>query len=328
MSAGTQKMGRAMIHAAMMILLALGITFPASLGIWQANRAHERAYFAERIAYERHLPPPADAVALIDTLGYRPVQARRGEPVPRRFLAALPDDLDRIHDVAARKRLFFASILPLVLRVNELIAEDRERLLALEAKVRGGQRLDDWEQRWLVSLAKRFGLRRVQAPEDIDFERLKRRVDIVPPSIALAQAAIESGWGQSRFAREGNALYGQWTWNAAHDGIVPERREAGKRHRIRAFDFLIDSVGAYMNNLNRAPAYRAFRQLRAALRAEGKPLRGSPLVPALRAYSERGEAYVAELQAIIAANDLEDFDDARLAPPTAPLPVEVLAGAS
>ncbi|MFQ5346742.1 MAG: glucosaminidase domain-containing protein [Rhodothalassiaceae bacterium] len=312
-----------MIEAVFTILLALGLTLPVPLGVWQVNRAHERAYFAERIAYERHLPPPADATALIDTLGYHPAQARSGAPVPRRFLAALPDDLDRVQDVAARKRLFFASILPLVLRVNELIAEDRKRLLALETKVRSGQRLDDWERHWLGALAKRYGLRRGRAPEDIDFARLKRRVDIVPPSIALAQAAIESGWGQSRFA-----LYGQWTWNASHDGIVPERREEGKRHRIRAFDFLIDSVGAYMNNLNRAPAYRAFRQLRAALRAEGRPLHGSPLVPALRAYSERGEAYVAELQAIIAANELEDFDDARLAPPTAPLPVEVLAGAS
>ena len=307
-------MHRLLTRTGRLLMLALVPALPAKLAQWQVGQAYERAYFAERIAYRRHLPAPDAVSALHDLLGYDLDAVRRGAPVPRRFLAALPKDLDRVSDTAQRKRIFFASILPLVLRVNELISEDRTRLLVLAAKARNGQALNDWERRWLAALAAHYGLVAEAEEEEIDFARLERRVDIIPPSLALAQAAIESGWGRSRFAREGNALYGQWTWNDGDDGIVPARRGDGMTHRIRAFPFLIDSVGAYADNLNRNSAYRAFRQVRAVLRRRGGPLHGIDLVATLRAYSERRDAYVAELRAIIAANDLDDFDDARLAP--------------
>ncbi len=308
-------MSRPLTRTGRLFMLALALALPASLAEWQVGRAYERAYFAERIAYQRHLPAPDAGAALHDLLGYDLDAVRRGAPVPRKFLASLPKDLDRVSDTAERKRLFFAGILPLILRVNELISEDRTRLLALETKVGSGQGLNDWERRWLATLAAHYGLAPRQGAEETDFARLEHRVDIIPPSLALAQAAIESGWGRSRFAREGNALYGQWTWDDGDDGIVPARRGDGMTHRIRAFPFLIDSVGAYADNLNRNPAYRAFRRVRSALRRGGGPLRGIDLVQTLRAYSERRDAYVAELKAIIAANDLGDFDNARLAPP-------------
>ena len=298
-------MPRLLTRTGRLLMLALTLALPGMLAKWQVERAYERAYFAERIAYQRHLPAPDAVSALYDMLGYRPDAVRQGAPVPRIFLADLPDDLDRISDTSERKQIFFASILPLVLRVNELILEDRTRLLALKAKIEQGRQLNDWERRWLAALAARYGLRKGVAAGASGLARLVRRVDIIPPSLALAQAAIESGWGRSRFVREGNALFGQWTWSDAHDGIVPRRRGEGRSHRVRA----------YALNLNRAPAYRDFRRRREELRQAGGVLHGLDLVPSLRAYSTRRDAYVAELSAIIAANRLEDFDDARLAPP-------------
>jgi Bax protein len=222
------------------------------------------------------------------------------------FLASIPADLPRIRLAEQRKIMFIQTALPLILHVNEVILHDRERIKALRAQIRAGETLDDYDREWLESKADEYGL------DTVDFDRLLRRVDIIPPSLALAQSAEESGWGTSRFAQEGNALFGQRVWKPHRKGIVPEERPEGEQFRVRAFDHLIDGVKSYAQNLNIHRAYDAFRSKRAALRREGAPLDGGALAGTLEAYSERGADYVGTLMTIIRVNGLALFDGARL----------------
>ncbi|GEQ98328.1 hypothetical protein JCM17844_19650 [Iodidimonas gelatinilytica] len=285
-----------------------------AMAVFQGNMARERAFSADRVVYARHLPPPDALDQLYQKLGYRLPDVRKGtHAVPRIFFASLPDGLQDIPRATDRKRAFIATMLPLILRVNELVLEDRKRLLSLMEQRTKGARLSTLNKRWLHRLARNYGLGADFKIRDDSLKRLEKRVDIVPPSLALAQAAIESGWGTSRFAQTGNALYGQWTWNDEDNGIVPTRRGSGKTHRIKAFDFLIDSVRGYIGNINRNRAYTHLRTIRQKLRANNQPVTGRPLTPGLIQYSERREAYVQDLQSIISGNRLEDFDAARLA---------------
>lgn len=239
-------------------------------------------------------------------IGYRLEHVREHGQVPRVFLASIPADLPRIRLAEQRKIMFIQTALPLILHVNEVILHDRERIKALRAQIRAGETLDDYDREWLESKADEYGL------DTVDFDRLLRRVDIIPPSLALAQSAEESGWGTSRFAQEGNALFGQRVWKPHRKGIVPEERPEGEQFRVRAFDHLIDGVKSYARNLNIHRAYDAFRSKRAALRREGAPLDGGALAGTLEAYSERGADYVGTLMTIIRVNGLALFDGARL----------------
>lgn len=240
-----------------------------------------------------------------DALAYDLADIRKGvADVPRAYLTALPDDMAGVAETDKRKHAFVKAILPLILKTNETIAADRARLLRLEARLDRGELVPAAEVAWLEELAGRYGIAVGNLKE------LKRRVDVIPPSLALAQAAEESGWGTSRFALLGNAIYGQWT--AADNGMVPENRSDGARHQVRAFEALESSVAAYMTNLNTHNAYREFRARRADLRARGKALDGNLLAPSLHRYSQRGQDYVTTIRTIIKANELEHFDKVRL----------------
>ena len=243
---------------------------------------------------------------IFSRMGYHLEHVREHGRVPRVFLASIPADLTRIRLAEQRKIMFIQTALPLILHVNEVILHDRERIKALRAKTRAGETLDDYDREWLDAKADEYGL------DTVDFDRLLRRVDIIPPSLALAQSAEESGWGTSRFAQEGNALFGQRVWKPHRKGMVPEERPEGEQFRVRAFDHLIDGVKSYAQNLNIHRAYDAFRSKRAALRREGAPLDGGALAGTLEAYSERGTDYVQALMAIIRVNGLTLFDGARL----------------
>lgn len=254
---------------------------------------------------------PADGglSAHSDALGYDLGAVIEGQGmVPRVTLASMPSDLNRIRETEQRKAVFFKSVLPLVLQVNEQIVEDRKRLWALSVSVKAGETPDAVDRLWLAVMADRYNTRRG------DIGALLKRHDVVPPSLALAQAATESAWGTSRFVREGNAMFGQWTFSDRHDGIVPNAREDDKTHRVRAFDSLYESVLSYVTNLNKHNAYKEFRLLRADMRANGRALDGVRLAATLHRYSERGADYVSELLAIIQGNDLERLDTARLSP--------------
>ena len=227
-----------------------------------------------------------------------------GRAVPRLFVSPLPEDLKSVRPATERKKLFIQSILPQVLLVNDLVLASRRRLLALKDDILAGS-LSRRDRDWLAEIKSRYRI------ESDDLDELISRVDAVPVALALAQAAIESGWGTSRFAREGNALFGQWTW-ARRGGLVPKKRDEGATHSIRAFRQIADSVSAYMRNLNTHSAYARFRKVRAAIRRSGGRLDSMTLAMTLDRYSQRGEAYVADVRGIIRRNRLDRFDNAAL----------------
>ncbi len=241
-----------------------------------------------------------------ETMGYRLEHIREnGAPVPRVFLAEMPRDLHAVPEVALKKTVFFQTMLPLILQENERILADRHRLIRLKAEQALGNPLAARDRLWLAVLADRYKVK------DEKLDKLLSRVDVIPPSLAMAQAAEESGWGTSRFAQHGNAIFGQWT-TADGEGLIPEDRPEGMDHKVRAFDNLQQSVAAYMRNLNTHRAYASLRRERAKLRQRGDALDGKALAGTLTKYSERGQEYVDSVRTIIDANGLRALDDARL----------------
>ena len=194
-----------------------------------------------------------------------------------------------------------------MLQVNEQILEDRTRLKHLKTAQQQGP-LSALDRLWLAVMAERYGTKRG------NIDAVLKRHDVVPPSLALAQAATESAWGSSRFVREGNAMFGEWTFSPEHLGLVPAGRDLGKTHRVRAFTSLYESIDSYVTNLNKHRAYKEYRVMRSAMRDQGQPLDGMRLAGTLHRYSERGADYVNELRAIISSNDLRLVDDAQLSP--------------
>lgn len=216
---------------------------------------------------------------------------------------AFPPGL-RALEAQTRKRLFFGALLPAVLAENARIRRERGRLEFAFARgwlVPGGRL-----HRYVTTLSARYGMQ--GDPNDPRFQRrLLHRVDEVPPALALAQAANESAWGTSRFAREGNNLFGHWTWDRTR-GMVPRRRNAGAKHFVRIFPDVRSSVRAYLHNLNAGRAYRRLREMRAVMRAAGQPLDPMVLAGGLLRYSERGQAYVDAIRALMRDNGLEGLD--------------------
>lgn len=226
--------------------------------------------------------------------------------IERSFIHTLPADLGSIQSVSEVKARFVEVLLPHVLEANELVMGERSKLLEISYLIEAGKRLSPADAAWLQSLAKRYRVK------DADIAELLRRVDVIPPSLALTQAAIESGWGRSRFAVEGQALFGQWT-SVAGAGIVPADRSADATHEVRKFASLGHSVRSYMRNLNSHRAYRQFRSARAEIRAAGDAPDGHSLSVHLYSYSSRGVDYVADVQSIMQFNDLRRYDHAKFA---------------
>lgn len=239
-------------------------------------------------------------------MGYELDMIRAGnQPVPRVFLARLPGDLGAVRQVDLKKSVFFKTTLPLILKENERILNDRRRLLDLKNKTDRGQTIETNDDDWLTRLYRRY------KTDEGDLTTLVTRVDIIPVSLAMAQAAEESGWGTSRFAQRGNALFGQWT-TADDEGLVPKDRAEGKTHKVKKFDTLAASVAGYMRNLNTHGAYKSLRAERARMRRAGQSLDGHRLAGTLTKYSERGQKYVDSIRLMIDANDLRALDQAEL----------------
>lgn len=259
------------------------------------------------------LPGPGGAFSHLDyPLPWAPAKVRDTvvTSVPRLFLASLPDRLPAIESVNTRKEVFIRTMLPLVLRANEMVLSQRRHLVVLAERIGEGDALDEDDLAWLDRLALDYNVKATDPA--VAVRHLLNRVDAVPPSLALAQAAIESGWGTSRFAQQGNALFGQWTFEPG-TGIVPAGREEGATHEIKTFPHLLDAVRAYLRNLNTHRAYRELRDRRARMRAEGVPLDALALADTLTRYSERGQAYVDSLKSVIRYNRLRVLDRLRLA---------------
>ena len=237
------------------------------------------------------------------------------EAVPRYFIPSWPVDWAKIEDSDQRKRRFLKLLLPLVLQENEKLLNNRKSMLELAEKANEGEKLHPQEEIWRIRIAAEVDLPETASPEEILL-----RLDIVPVSLALAQAAIETGWGSSRFVREGNALFGEWSNG---EGMIPEQREPGDTHTVRRFENLGHSVASYMRNLNTHAAYEDFRQARYLLRKTGLEPDGEALALTLKSYSEKGESYLSLVRALIRDNELALLDQASLQPLGAPSQVQV-----
>ncbi len=242
------------------------------------------------------------ALNLFDDLGYDLKQVRAGKKVKPIYLTKLPKDIKTLGDTKKKRELFIKIILPLILDENSKITEDRNKLF----KILGKNFNTPGERVWLKRRFKEYKI------EDKDLAKLKMRMDIIPTSIAIAQAANESGWGTSRFALEGNALFGQWTWSKK--GISPKKKDKNQTHKVLQFQILKASVKAYKNNLNTHNAYKEFREARAKIRENDEKINGLELTKYLKNYAGIGEKYVTILDSIIERNSLTDFDKADLLP--------------
>jgi uncharacterized FlgJ-related protein len=218
--------------------------------------------------------------------------------------------------VPDKKEVFYRFMLPLVMHANRMVLDRRERLASLRSDVEAGSPLAADDRAWLRGVGE--VLRANTPAEDADdqlmlplIDELLYKLDVLPPGLVLGQAAYESGYGTSRFAVEGNALFGQWIYGG--EGMVPgQQRVSHGDHRIAKFDWPFDSVRGYYINISGHPAYEPLRKIRAERRAAGKPLTSLALADGLIRYSERGQKYVDTLKGIIRVNKLDIADDAVL----------------
>ncbi len=216
------------------------------------------------------------------------------------YFTQFPRDLDNLQSVQLKKETFIKIVLPLIVAENEKIVDDREKLKVLIEK----KFTSDAEKQWLRQKLLEYKVKKGNLDE------LLIRMDMIPVSIALAQAAKESGWGTSRFALEGNAIFGQWTWDG--QGIAPLKRDGDKNHKILKFPILRASVKAYKNNLNTHKSYLKFREKRKSLRTKNKKITGLALTDTLKNYAQTGSEYTKILNQIITQNRLSDFELVRL----------------
>ena len=244
---------------------------------------------------------------LFEDTGYNLNDVRKKKLVKPVALTLLPQEIKMIENSKKRKEFFIQIVLPLIIEENNNIKLDRKTLFTIINKSNNSNS----EKKWLEKKYKQYGVK------SGDLSSLKIRMDEIPVSLAIAQAAKETGWGTSRFALEGNALFGQWTWSG--EGLKPKEAKEGENHKVMKFNILQASVRAYQRNINTHSTYKDFRKARAKLRDNNKPLDSIELSKYLNKYAETGNQYVEVLQKIIRQNKLQDFDDAKLLPASANL---------
>jgi Bax protein len=233
---------------------------------------------------------------------YTLADVRQGEAVPPIRVERVPDDLVT-KDGNIRKALFITALLPVILEVNQRVLAEREQLLYLRGKLATSAGVTSIERFWLEQLANKYA-----TPVD-RLDELMRRVDVVPPSMAIAQSGVESGWGTSFAARSGNALFGQIQSAGNHSVAVPWQPGAGMP---QPFANVGEAAESYVLNLNTHGAYAAFRNERAAMRDHGENIDGYKLAGQLVRYSELGQQYVGFIRQVIRDDKLTDFDKAKL----------------
>ncbi len=240
--------------------------------------------------------------SLFKEVNYNLKDVRETKLVKPVDIGLLPNEIKNIGNTKKRKNMFIKIVLPLIVKENNKIRVDRKRLFIILNKNSN----TNIEKKWLEKKYKQYGVRKN------DLSTLKVRMDEIPVSLAIAQAAKETGWGTSRFALKGNALFGQWTWSG--DGLKPKNADEGKDHKVMKFHSLQLSVRAYLRNLNTHTTYKNLRKARTEFRNQNKPLDSLVLSRYLDKYAETGSQYIEVLQKIIEQNDLKDFDEARLLP--------------
>jgi Bax protein len=239
-------------------------------------------------------------LTLFDDVNYDLKKVRNNKLVKPIYFTQFPKDLDEITSVQLKKETFIKIVLPLVVAENQKILDDRFKLQKIMKKKMTSEK----EKSWLRQKLKEYKVKKG------DINKLERRMDIIPVSIAIAQAAKESGWGTSRFALEGNAIFGQWTWNGK--GIAPLERNKEQTHKILRFPILRASVKAYKNNLNTHNGYQEFRKKRSVLRKRKSSIDGMKLIHSLDNYAQNGKEYTKILAKIMEQNSLKDFENVKL----------------
>ena len=238
---------------------------------------------------------------------YNLKKIRKDKIVKPVIISLLPNEIKKIENTKKRKNLFIQIVLPLILEENNRIRIDRKKLFSILNKNINS----NVEKRWINKKFKQYGV------VNKDLSTLKIRMDTVPVSLAIAQSAKETGWGTSRFALEGNALFGQWTWEG--EGIKPSGADTNSTHKVMKFKVLKASVRAYIRNLNTHRSYKSFRRERAEQRDNFEKFNSLELANHLDKYAETGKEYVKILKQIIKQNSLTDFDDAKILPTTTQL---------
>ena len=275
----------------------------ASIKIDDPKKDSTDRFFEEKDTRGFNTPHARSVLALFNELKYDLGEIREGKPVKPVFFTQLPRGINELDSIKNRKKIFIQIVLPLVLSENESILAERKKIIFL-SKSRSISKTD---QLWLD---KKFKYYKVK---NKDYELLLSKVDIIPPSLAIAQAAYESGWGTSRFALEGNSLFGQRTW-ASKSGLVPLKRDQDQTFKVTKFDIIRASVKAYKKNLNTHKSYENLRLERKKMRDQGQEISGIKLSQHLDKYSEIKDKYVIYLQKIIEQNSLTDFDKSILLP--------------
>lgn len=247
------------------------------------------------------------AVLAVAVFGYR-VSQQSGEvagierlPVPSNI-----PDFSSYTDVRKKKEDFFEFMLPMIRNANAAVLAERELVAELARKIRNGETLSKRERNRLSGLLKKYRIKAAGEPTETTVDELLKRVDVVPASLILAQAANESAWGTSRFATQANNFFGIWCFEPGC-GVTPRYRDDGLTHEVKKFASVQQGVSYYLQTINSNPAYRQLREIRARLREDQSRVLGVALAEGLARYSERGSAYVEELQAMIEYNKLQRY---------------------
>ncbi len=300
-----------MIEKPQYFLGLLALLFMAFLSSGGPSVDESAVYSADRL----HIFEPRNVRDLSDRLPSTRSELSTGDLlIPNVAPARLPEDI-QILSGTRLKMLFMRSLLPHILFQNEVIEEERDALLEYAGRIERGDEIPDRLKAAMVSLTQKYRVNtltdsRLPGPRTV--KRLLKRVDTIPVSLALAQAAHESGWGRSRFALEGNNLFGHWKTDGP-EGMIPEARPEGERYSLAVFTTISEAVERYFVNLNTHPAYRNFREYRARMRERNMGPDPVVLVGTLDQYSERGQDYILDIVSLIRQNSLHLFDQAVLA---------------
>lgn len=229
------------------------------------------------------------------TVEKKGVKAKRYSEIP---------DFTKYTDVKEKKKAFFDFLRPMVKEENNRIRAERSKLITLFDEYESSNTLKPADAEWIDGLAETMRMKTFDITNEEDKQTLLRRVDIVPPSLFLAQAANESSWGTSRFARQANNIFGQWCFTPGC-GIVPSQRGKDETHEVQKFNTVNAAVNSYVRNINSHNAYSGLRFVREEMRNDGEKPDGISLAGGLLKYSARGEEYVKEIREMIDYNDLE-----------------------
>jgi Bax protein len=238
---------------------------------------------------------------------YQLNEAGRLVEIPNLRIVKFPENIDQINSIAHKKNIFLNILAIGAYHANQNLLRQRNKLNKIINQYYVFENLSKQHKEWLEDKFVTYNIEEEKSWE-MKVEQLKKKLDIIPLSLVLAQAASESGWGTSRFAIEANNIFGEWTYNASTPGIVPEERPANANYRIRKFVSITGAIDSYLLNLNSHWAYQKLRDIRFELRSKDKNLDSLQLSAGLIKYSETRELYVEQLNNIIKYNNLQEFD--------------------